>query len=50
MNEIIELAFGWCIALTVLWLFGAMIRRLICPPPPDLPPPSEDAKRGTGNW
>lgn len=54
MNEILEAAFGWCIAMTALWLawkgVSHLIYRLTCPQPPSLPPPSEDAKRGTGNW
>jgi len=50
MNEILEAAFGWCIAMTAVWLSWKIVTALICRPPPNLPPPSEDAKRGTGNW
>jgi hypothetical protein len=50
MNEILEAVFGWCIAMTAVWLSWKIVTALICRPPLNLPPPSEDAKRGTGNW
>ena len=50
MNEILEAVFGWCIAVTALWLSWKVMMALIYRQPPSLPPPSEDAKRGSGNW
>ena len=50
MNEILEAVFGWCIAVTALWLSWKVMMALIYRQPPSLPPPSQDAKRGSGNW